>query len=98
MKEQLLPLLQWVLQQLVLVIRRQQPTQKEISARRPHVSHFDQPRNFVLWNRVEKGLLCTDVYRHNSAAFVVDEAHCIKEWYVFSYCLPYNLIFYMDLP
>ena len=31
------------------------------------------------WRR----LLCTDVYRHNLVAFVVDEAHCIKEWYVF---------------
>ena len=35
------------------------------------------------WRR----LLCTDVYRHNLVAFVVDEAHCIKEWYVFLYCL-----------
>ena len=27
------------------------------------------------------------VYRHNLVAIVVDEAHCIKEWYVFLYCL-----------
>ena len=45
------------------------------------------------WRR----LLCTDVYRHNLVAFVVDEAHCIKEWYFFLYCLPYNLIHYMNL-
>lgn len=30
------------------------------------------------WRR----LLCTDIYRHNLVAFVVDEAHCIKDWYV----------------
>ena len=29
-----------------------------------------------------RGLLCTDVYRKNLMAFVVDEAHCIKDWYV----------------
>ena len=29
-----------------------------------------------------KRLLCTDVYRQNLVAFVVDEAHCIKDWYV----------------
>ncbi len=28
------------------------------------------------WRR----LLCTDLYRANLIAFVVDEAHCIKDW------------------
>ena len=32
----------------------------------------------TVWRR----LLCTDIYRENLVAFVVDEAHCIKNWYV----------------
>lgn len=28
-----------------------------------------------------KRLLCTDVYRESLAAFIIDEAHCIKKWY-----------------
>ena len=28
------------------------------------------------WRR----MLCTDVYRSNLVAFVVDEAHCVKKW------------------
>ena len=35
------------------------------------------------WRR----LLCTDVYRKNLVAFVIDEAHCIKNWYVAIGCV-----------
>lgn len=27
-----------------------------------------------------RNLLCTDLYRQNLVAFVVDEAHCVKKW------------------
>lgn len=27
-----------------------------------------------------RGMLSSDVYRHNLVAFVVDEAHCVKKW------------------
>ncbi len=30
-------------------------------------------------------MLATDIYANNLVAFVIDEAHCIKKWYVIYY-------------
>ena len=36
-------------------------------------------------NLVWRRMLSTSIYSKNLIAFVVDEAHCVKKWYVFSY-------------
>lgn len=28
-----------------------------------------------------RNMLCSNIYRQNLIAFVIDEAHCIKKWY-----------------
>ncbi len=32
-----------------------------------------------------RSMLATDIYANNLVAFVIDEAHCIKKWYVIYY-------------
>ena len=41
-------------------------------------------KNDLLWHAEWRRMLSTDIYRENLVAFVINEAHCIKKWYVFS--------------
>ena len=36
----------------------------------------------LLTNHQWRGTLASDVYRENLAANVVDEEHCVKQWYI----------------
>ncbi len=61
---------------------------KDVVKGRYHIVYFTP--EMILSNRRWREMLIGDVYTHQLRAFIVDEAHTVKKWYIIA-CIAYNI-------